>query len=70
MSRGQRSASSTVTAAWSTSDSTRIARRASSTWGSLSAQTAATTVTPRSDPMTPGNDIPPVEPGTKPGPLF
>jgi hypothetical protein len=25
---------------------------------------------PRTDPMTPGNDIPPAEPGSKRGPVF
>lgn len=34
------------------------------------AQTAARMASPRSDPMTPGNDIPPADPGSKPGPVF
>jgi hypothetical protein len=34
------------------------------------AQAAARMATPRSDPMTPGIDIPPAEPGAKRGPVF
>ena len=34
------------------------------------AQNAARMASSRTDPMTPGNDIPPVDPGSKPGPVF
>lgn len=34
------------------------------------AESAARMASPRTDPMTPGNDIPPAEPGSKRGPVF
>ena len=46
------------------------ARRADTERLQDAAQSAARIATPRTDAMTPGNDIPPAEPGTKRGPVF
>ncbi len=46
------------------------ARRADTDRLQDAAQAAARMAAPRTDPMTPGNDIPPAEPGTKRGPVF
>ena len=46
------------------------ARRADTDRLQDAAQAAARMAAPRTDPMTPGNDISPAEPGTKRGPVF